>query len=146
MRGFRGFRGSGCVSGGRAGAWCGLSAVGRARRFWMLRAPRPIHCPCPRAPVPERASSWFVHEVRWKPLLRLLVKKANERSAKWRRPEVPISTRPLSRPHGSCVQSANAESRTVPTPGRLGRAGSSFALVSRLVVGRLCVCTSSVLT
>ena len=61
----------GGVSRGRAGAWCGISAGGRARRFWLIRAPRPNRHSCPRAPVPERTSSFRVHEVGQKTLLRL---------------------------------------------------------------------------
>jgi hypothetical protein len=44
---------------------------GRARSFWLFRAPRPNHHSCPRAPVPERTSIFRDHEVGWNTLLRL---------------------------------------------------------------------------
>jgi hypothetical protein len=36
---------------GRAGAWCGLTVGEHTRSFWLIRASRPSHQPCPRTPT-----------------------------------------------------------------------------------------------
>ena len=70
---FRGFRGFGRCVLRQAGAWCGLTAGEHAQSFWLIRASRPIHQPCPRTPlsVRTRTSCLLVHEVGWESLLRL---------------------------------------------------------------------------